>query len=123
MQQIHTKEIGILDKLETSIEVLKANLAEILLMCNTEVTIDELCSKLNILFRPIFLDGISMLNLIGEKELSGEFAKQQSELLGALRPGTKEDILLKDYISMDNLQASVQKYMELIKVEIEKLEG
>lgn len=123
LQPIQPKEIDMREKLEKSIVVLKANLSEILLMCNTEVTIDELRSKLNTLFRPIFLDGISMLNLIGEKELSGEFAKQQSDLLGALRQDTKEDILLKDYISMDNLQASVQKYMELIKVEIEKLEG
>ena len=123
LQSIVPRKISVLDKLEESTVVLQANLSEIVRVCDRKVTTEFLRSKLNTLFRPIFLDGISMLNLIGEKELSGEFAKQQSDLLGALRRDTKEDILLKDYISMDNLQASVQKYMELIKVEIEKLEG
>lgn len=123
LQPIQAKEIGMRDKLEKSIVVLKANLSEIILMCNTEVTIEEIRSKLNTLFRPIFLDGISMLNLIGETELFEEFSKLQGNLLGVLRQDTKEGILLKDCISIDRLQASVQKYMELIKVEIEKLEG
>jgi len=123
LQPIEPRKSCILDKLETSLAVLQANLSEILEICNKEVTMEFLRSRLNTLFRPLFLDGITMLNLIGEIELSEEFAKMQGDLLRVLRQDTKEKILLKNYISMDKLQVSVQKYMELIKAELEKLEG
>ncbi|MBR2046120.1 MAG: hypothetical protein IJ958_08315 [Agathobacter sp.] len=122
LQPINPRKICILDKLESSIVVLQENLSEVLELCGKEVAPEVLRSKLNTLFRPLFLDGITMLNLIGETEISDEFSKMQGELLRVLRQDITEGILLKDYISMDKLRASVQKYMELIKVEIEKLE-
>ena len=122
LQPIKPRKSCILDKLETTLAVLQANLSEILEICNKEVTTEFLRSRLNTLFRPLFLDGITMLNLIEEIELSEEFAKMQGDLLRVLRQDTKERILLTNYISMDKLQVSVQKYMELIKAEIEKLE-
>lgn len=120
LQQIEPREICILDKLESSITVLQANLSEIVELCGREATTEVLRSKLNTLFRPLFLDGITMLNLIGETELAEEFAKMQGDLLRVLHQNTKEGIILKEDISMHKLQVSVQKYVELIKAEIKR---
>lgn len=120
LQEINPRMIRIVDKLEASISVLQANFLEIVELCNREVTVKVLHSKLNTLFRTLFLDGITMLNLIGETELSEEFAKMKSDLLRVIRQDKNEGILLKEYISVDKLHASVQKYIELIRIEIER---
>lgn len=56
-----------------------------------------------------------MLDLLGEKGLAAEFSDRQTELLTALRQAPADRILLRDYISMDKLRVSVEKYIDLIK--------
>lgn len=80
---------------------------------------------MNTLFRPLFLDGITMLNLIGETEFADEWKVMQGNLLGAIRADKNQCIQLGEYISTDKLQVLAQRYVELIKIELEKekLEG
>lgn len=123
LQKMNSRNSCVLDKLRTSVTVLQDNFLEIVSLCDRVVNAEVLQSKLNPLFRPLLLDGISMLHLIGETDLADEFAKIQEDFLRALRLDTKEGILLKNYISVDNLHVAVQKYVELIKNEVEKLEA
>lgn len=116
LEQATPQKVSYINKLEDSIAVLQANLSEIIELCHRETTGDFLRSKLNTLFRPLFLDGISMLNLIGEVELSRDFARLQQDLLSALRKENNKSIFLKDYISIENLQISVDKYINLIRI-------
>lgn len=101
------------------------NVSEIIELCNKEVTVEYLQSKLNTLFRPLFLDGITMLNLIGETEFADEWKVMQGNLLGAIRADKNQCIQLGEYISTDKLQVLAQRYVELIRIELEKekLEG
>ena len=109
-----------IDKLEESLVVLQANVLEIIELCNKEVTVEYLQSKLNTLFRPLFLDGITMLSLIGETEFAEKWKVMQGNLLRALRQDKGQNVQLGEYISTDKLQDLTQKYMELIKLEIAK---
>lgn len=124
LQTIKATRVSMIDKLEESLVVLQANVLEIIELCNKEVTVEYLQSKLNTLFRPLFLDGITMLNLIGETEFAEAWKVMQGNLLRALRQDKGQNVQLGEYISTDKLQDLTQKYMELIKLEIakEKLE-
>lgn len=124
LQTIKATRVSLIDKLEESLVVLQANVSEIIELCNKEVTVEYLQSKLNTLFRPLFLDGITMLDLIGEKELSEAFKGMQGNLLRALRQDKNQSVRLGEYISADKLQVLAQRYAELIrrKLEKEKLE-
>ena len=114
LRQIPAKCIDFTDKLKTSISVLQANLTDIIELCSKQETVANLRLKLNTLFRPLFLDGITMLNLTGETVLAKEFERLQQELLSALRQAPQQSICLKEYVSISKLQASAKMYMELI---------
>lgn len=120
LQSVRATKVCMIDKLENSLAVLRANVLEIVELCNQEVTVEDLQFKLNTLFRPLFLDGITMLNLIGETELSEEWKVMQGNLLGALRQDKNQSIRLGEYISVDKLQVLAQRYTELIRLELKK---
>lgn len=120
LQTINATKVSMIDKLEESLVVLQANVSEIIELCNKEVTVEHLQSKLNTLFRPLFLDGITMLNLIGETEFADEWKVMQGNLLGAIRADKNQCIQLGEYISTDKLQVLAQRYVELIRIELEK---
>ena len=120
LQEIAPKYIDFTDKLKNSINILQANLTDIIELASTEETVANLRLKLNTLFRPLFLDGITMLNMIGETMLAQEFENLQQELLFALRKPPHQRICLKKYVSISKLQVSAKKYMELIANVTEK---
>lgn len=114
LQQIPPKSINFTPKFHSSISVLRENLEKIINLCNTEETVSNLRSKLNTLFRPLFLDGITMLNLIDETALAKEFTNLQQALLGALRQESQQIITLKEYLPISKLQMAVEAYIQLI---------
>lgn len=114
LQEITPKAANFTDKLQNSINVLQANLTDVIELASTEETVANLRLKLNTLFRPLFLDGITMLNMIDETGLAQEFANLQQELLSALRKEPHTSICLKEYVSISKLQASTKMYVELI---------
>ena len=48
------------------------------------------CVKMDRIFRPLLLDGITMLELTGEESLAGEFRNVQKDFLSFMR-GPKND--------------------------------
>lgn len=122
LYRINPIKVSFTEKLRESITFLKAQLSEIIKLCYTEEQICNLCDKLNTLFRPLFLDGITMLNLIGETDLANSFTSLQHELLCALRQEPSKRIVLKEYISIDKLQVYSERYIDLIRAEIENAE-
>ena len=114
LQEITPRCVDFTDKLKNSINVLQANLTDIIELASTEETVANLRLKLNTLFRPLFLDGIAMLNMIGETVLAQEFTILQQELLSALRNAPHHSICLKEYVSISKFQVSAKRYEELI---------
>lgn len=101
-----------------SMPTIQKNLAEIKDVCSRPKTVGELRSMLNTLFRPLFLDGITMLNMIDENTLAAEFVKIQQSFLNALRQPADTIITLGDYFSTMDLENLVKKYIHFISNEI-----
>lgn len=101
-----------------SITIIQKNVAEIKEVCSKPKTVGELRSMLNTLFRPLFLDGITMLDLLGERNLAEEFSQVQRKFLYALRQDADTVVVLKDYIPMDVFEDAVGAYVNLISKEI-----
>ncbi len=119
LKKIPPKAVSLKKVMQNSISVVQSNVSEILELSVRNESVENLRLKMNFLFRPLFLDGISMLNLIEEYELAGKFTQLQSELLQALRQDSAEYIYLKDYLSLDLLKRAADEYIFLIQKEIE----
>ena len=120
LKKIQPTTVDFSTKLTTSLEVARANLNEILNVSKCKTTVGELRTKLNTLFRPFFLESISMMKLIGENELCDDFSSLQREFLTAIRQDANTILFLKDYISIEKLIISVEKYINLIENELKK---
>lgn len=114
LQKIRPASIDFSKRLKESVAALRSNLSDILELCEREESIEVLRSKLNTLFRPLLLDGITMLSLINETELAEIFTGLQRELLSALRQDPDKIIMLKNFLSIETLQSATERYIDLI---------
>lgn len=115
LRHIPPKPADLTDKLVNSVQVIRQNLAEIQALCSTEEGVGLLRSKRNTLFRPLLLDSITMLGLIGENSLAQRFTALQRCFLNALRQDPDTQIVLGSYLSMEALTAAAEEYMRLIE--------
>jgi len=92
---------------------LKEKLTE---FCTEERTPEEIMGAMNPLFRPVLLDGITMLGLIGEGILSEKLRAVQVEFLTAIRTG--KAARLADVIHLDELLDALDEYCMLIGKQI-----
>lgn len=100
-----------------SIPTIQKNVAEIKDVCSSPKTVGELRSMLNTLFRPLFLDGITMLDLLGERVLVEKLSQVQRHFLNALRQNADAVVVLKDHIPMNVFEDAVDAYVNLISKE------
>ncbi len=98
---------------ERSVSVLRQNLKEIEGFSGTVHEPDEYRDAMDRLFRPLLLDGISMLKLAGEKDLAGRLENVQRELLQFLKGD--RSAALADNISLDSLRDCAGEYIGLIE--------
>lgn len=117
LQKISPQKIDQYSKFADSISVILQNLAEIKSVCSRQETVGALRSMLNTLFRPLLLDGISMLGLLDEVELADKFSLVQNSFLNALRQDPDTKVLLGDYISIPEFESLVFEYVRLISKE------
>lgn len=104
--------------LQQSLTVLKDNLQEIVRVCRQVRTVTQLRGSLNSLFRPLFLDGITMLRLAGEHGLADRFTLHQASLLTALRNPPETRLRLEDHIDLTALERDTDAYAALISAKI-----
>lgn len=77
---------------------------------------DDYLPALNALFRPLLLDGISMLTLTGEWKLANRFTELQGALMSFMRGSRTGQ--LKDALSLPKLSAAAEAYIRLIECRI-----
>ena len=120
LEPITPKAVDLHGKMRNSIVTIRQNLAEIQDVCNREETVGHLHQKLNTLFRPLLLDGITMLQMIGEVKLAGDFTSLQRSFLTALQHAPDQKITLGEYLSTDALTTAAENYIQLIYNEIQQ---
>lgn len=109
----HPQKVNMVPLYDSSIQAIQRNLAAIICFSSVEHTQEEYFAVMNTLFRPLLLDGISMLELAGEKNLAEELRSRQSELMSFLRDDCKGK--LSDTLSISHLQKAVRKYVSFIR--------
>ena len=97
---------------EASIPVLRQNVAEIATFASTSHAPDAYMEALNRLFRPLLLDGITMLELVGETNLAERFRNLQGVLMAFLR--MERDGTLGAALSIPTLRRLTKEYEQLI---------
>lgn len=115
LEPITPKAVDLPGRIRNSVAVIRQNLSEILDLCSREESVGQLRSQLNTLFRPLLLDGITMLNLLGEGELAQRFTSLQRSFLNALRQDTDTKMKLGDYLNVNEIDTAVGEYIRLIE--------
>ena len=115
MEPITPKAVDLSGRISNSVAVIRQNLSEIQDLCSREESVGKLRSQLNTLFRPLLLDSITMLNLLGEGELAKRFTSLQCSFLNALRQDTDTKMDLGDYLNINELKTAIGEYIRLIE--------
>lgn len=110
------EEREILPLLQTSVRVIRENCAAITAFAAAKHDPDDYDAVTDSLFRPLLLDGISMLKLAGETVLAAEFADLQRQFLNFMR-GTRRQALQETF-SADRLRELTERYVFLIERQI-----
>ena len=111
----------IVSHMRCSIPVLQQNAREICMLCQETMPVAALRSRMDSLFRALLLDGITMLNLLGESDLVARLLPLQRGLLNAVRNEPEACVSLGDYLSPDALTAAAQAYAARIQREIDNM--
>ncbi len=106
--------------LKDSISVIRENCAAIEAFAAEKHDPNAYFPVMNSLFRPLLLDGITMLELAGETDLAQKFTALQQQFMAFMR-GTREKAL-RETLSMDSLNDLTEQYASLIEQQIERLE-
>lgn len=101
------------DLLAHSCQVLAQYKKDIQVFCSVEKTQEELLAAMNTLFRATLLDGITMLELIGQTELAERFRQFQKTFLHAIRQG--KPVVLCEIMDLQAWQAAIDQYITLIR--------
>lgn len=98
--------------LEKSVLVLQDLEREINAFCTQEQFPDSLRGSMNNLFRPILLDGMTMLELLEETEIAEPLRIIRTQLLSAIR--ADHPVVLHQALDMPQLNAAIVQYQKLI---------
>ena len=74
----------------------------------------DIRSSMNTLFRAILLDGITMLDLIGENQISQKLKIVQGQLMAAVKESNP--LRLDQRLDMALLDSAMTDYIHLIRV-------
>lgn len=104
------------EPLKRSIAILYALHDEILQFSAKEKSPAALRQSMNTLFRPILLDGITMLDLLGEAAISRKLKTVQAQLLAALKQN--KPMKLAHFLDLPLLTEAMKEYATLIQAQI-----
>lgn len=122
LRKIKSARVDIETEMAQSINVLEENLLEIEKTAAIAQSAAALRGQLNTLFRPLLLDGITMLDLLGATDLHGKFTTIQQAFLAALRRDDPQ-LLLCEHISLEELRSAATEYKRLILAELDRRTG
>lgn len=118
LEQIPPCAAPIRERMAASVRLLQAYRKDLITVCTAARPTAQLRKLLNPLFRPLLLDGITMLQLLGETRLHQHLTTIQRNFLTALRSDA-ETLTLSNHISIDALSDALDAYIQLIRHALE----
>lgn len=101
--------------LQESLAVFRQMKREIIIFCKRPQSWETLMAARDVLFRPILLDAVNMLPLIGEKELCEKLRFIQAQYVQILRRKKNEDSVLARELSMPVFEEAMELYEKIIE--------
>ena len=98
--------------IKRSIAVLQSLAKEIADFCSQEKSSMDIRSSMNTLFRAILLDGITMLDLIGETQISQKLKIVQGQFMNAVKEN--KSLQLDQCLDMALLNSAMTEYINLL---------
>ena len=125
-----TVTIGILEKtkpvsitlqpyLESSMNILRSLQSELTAFCSCEQSPAAQQQAMEHLFRPILLDGVAMLELLGEEQIAFSLRTVRTQFMKAVRES--RPVVLSSYLNMPLLITAMTEYAQLIAAEMETI--
>ena len=98
--------------LNHSISVLRMLKEDMISFCSQERSAQEIRLSMNTLFRAILLDGITMLDLIGESNISKKLKIVQGQFMSAVK--ANKALLLDQCLDVTLLNSAITEYIDFI---------
>lgn len=98
--------------LNHSISVLRMLREDMISFCSQERSVQEIRLSMNTIFRAILLDGITMLDLIGESTISKKLKIVQGQLMSAVK--VNKPLLLDQCLDVSLLDTAITEYIDFI---------
>ena len=122
--------IGILEKtkpvpvslqpyLEQSLTTLRSLQSELTAFCSREQSPAAQRQAMETLFRPILLDGVTMLELLEEEQLASSLRTVRTQFMKAVKES--RPAVLSSHLNMSLLTAAMTEYAQLIAAEMETI--
>lgn len=119
LERIGPVSVPLRPYLERSLDVFTALQTELMAFCSQEQLPDAQRRAMNGLFRPILLDGVTMLELLEEERLAAGLRKLRGQFMETVR--TSLPATLSSCMDMSLLTASMAGYARLIAAEMEAI--
>ncbi len=107
---VSTPDFG--DLFRHSCRVLERYKTDVQAFCDTQKTKEELRDAMDPLFRATLLDGVTMLELIGQEETAERFRLIRRPFLCAVRE--EKPVVLREILDMRAWQTAIDRYIALI---------
>ena len=112
------KTIDFKPLLERSIKNIQDLQKDMIDFCSAKHSNQEMLEKEFGLFRPLLLDGPSMMKLIGQEEILEDMEVLQKTFVQVALKDKRNDVILDDCFDMELLQCVCQRWKKLIEQEI-----
>ena len=113
LEKAKPKSVELTGYFQASIGVLWELKEEISAFCGEERSPQELAKARDRLFRAVFLDAVTMLELIGEEELGARLRLFQRQLLDILKEGKAQ--ILQSRMPLAEVERAIDDYIRLIQ--------
>lgn len=117
LKPIDEKSTDFMPLLNQSIKFLDDLQKDMVDFCSKMHSNQEILEKEYGLFRPLLLDGPSMMKLIGQDDILEDMKELQKTFVQAVFKEKRDDVVLADCFDMDLLQSICQRWKKLIENE------
>ena len=117
LKPIDEKSTDFMPLLNQSIKFLDDLQKDMVDFCSKMHSNQEILEKEYGLFRPLLLDGPSMMKLIGQDDILEDMKELQKTFVQAVFKDKRDDVVLADCFDMDLLQSICQRWKKLIENE------
>ena len=119
LEKIKPTSVNLRPRLEQSLTALLTLQSELSAFCSREQPPAAQRQAMEALFRPILLDGVTMLELLEKEDIASSLRTVRTQFIKAVKES--RPAVLSSYLNMSLLMTSITEYAQLIAAEMETI--